>query len=84
MSLGDLERRAAENATLELRKLKLKDASSIAEHRRNFIDAELEQNSNGIRRIRTILLKTAAREQSSHKYWESLHNLDYLIFLFFT
>ncbi len=75
MSLDDLERRAAEHASLALRKLKLKDAASIAEYRRSLIDAELEQNSNGIRRIRTILLKTASKEQRSHSHWESLHNL---------
>lgn len=75
MSLFDLERRAEEGAFRELRKLEIKDAGKIAELKKNFIESELDQNLNSIRRIRTILLKTAAREEGTRQQRETAYNL---------
>lgn len=64
MSLDDIERRAGEAADRELRATKIKDESRIAEYRHELLEAQMSRNSPAIRRIRAIILKTAATEES--------------------
>ena len=75
MSLFDFERRAEETASREIRKLKITDSDKIAELRKNFVDSEFSQNAAGIKQIRTILFKTAAREESTRLKLENNYKL---------
>ena len=75
MSLSDFERRAEETASREIRKLKITDSDKIAELRKTFIESEFNQNAAGIKRIRTILFKTAAREESTRQKLENNYKM---------
>ncbi len=75
MSLLTLERRAADGASQEVKRLKISDPNKIAELRENFIGSELDQNLNGIRQIRAILIKTAAKEELIRQQREDVYRL---------
>lgn len=75
MSLVDFERRADDAAASELRRLKISDGSGVAELKKHFLDAEFNQNAVGIKRIRTILFKTASREERIRQQREEEYKL---------
>ncbi len=71
MSLFDLERRAEKNAARNKEVLKTTDATKKDELRKNLIEAELRENSDGIKRIKTILHNLIARENRNLRALES-------------
>ncbi|MGB7208376.1 MAG: relaxase MobL [Pyrinomonadaceae bacterium] len=75
MSLLDFNRRADELASREIKNLKITDSTKITELKKNFLDAEFSQNAAGIKQIRTILFKTATREESIRQQLENDYKL---------
>ncbi len=62
MSLFDLERRAEKEANRQIKKLGVTDAAKKDETRKNLVESELQQNSDSIKRIRTILHNLIVKE----------------------
>lgn len=75
MSLADFNRRADELASREIKNLKITDVTKITELKKNFLDAEFNQNTAAIKQIRTILFKTAVREESTLQQLEKDYKL---------
>ena len=71
MSLFDLERRAEKNAARSKEVLKLTDAAKKEEIRKSLIEGELHENSDGIKRIKTILHNLIVRENQNLRNRES-------------
>jgi hypothetical protein len=62
MSLFDLERRAEKEASRQIKKLGVADAAKKDEIRKKLVESELQQNSDSIKRIRTILHNLIVKE----------------------
>jgi hypothetical protein len=62
MSLYDLERRAEKEANRQIKKLSIADAAKKDELRKKLVGAELQQNSDSTKRIRTILHNLIVKE----------------------
>jgi hypothetical protein len=75
MSLFDFNRRADELASSEIKNLKITDSTKIVELKKSFLDTEFSQNAAGIKQIRTILFKTAAREEITRQQLEKDYKL---------
>ena len=64
MSLFDLERRAEKSANRSIKKQNVTDAGKKDELRKKLVESELEKNSVGIKRIKTILHNLVVKETS--------------------
>ena len=62
MSLFDLERRAEKQANRSIKKQNVTDAGKKDELRKKLVEGELEKNSVGIKRIKTILHNLVIKE----------------------
>lgn len=62
MSLFDLERRAEKEAKRQIKKTGVADAAKKDELRKRIVEAELQQHSDSIKRIRTILHNLIVKE----------------------
>ena len=62
MSLFDLERRAEKEANRQIKKMGVREAAKKDELRKKLVEAELQQNSDSIKRIRTILHNLIVKE----------------------
>jgi hypothetical protein len=62
MSLFDLERRAEKSANRSIKKQNVIDAGKKDELRKKLVESELEKNSVGIKRIKTILHNLVVKE----------------------
>jgi hypothetical protein len=62
MSLFDLERRAEKEANRQIKKMGVREAAKKDEIRKNLVESELKQNSDSIKRIRTILHNLIVKE----------------------
>lgn len=71
MSLFDLERRAEKNAARSKEVLKVTDATKRDELKKNLIEAELRENADGIKRIKTILHNLIVKENQNLRKRES-------------
>jgi len=71
MSLFDLERRAEKNAARSKQVLKTGDAAKKDELKKNLIEAELRENADGIKRIKTILHNLIVKENQNLRMRES-------------
>ncbi len=71
MSLFDLERRAEKNAARSKEILKTGDAAKKDELKKYFIEAELRENADGIKRIKTILHNIIIKENQNLRKRES-------------
>ena len=71
MSLFDLERRAEKGANREIKNLKITDAAKRDERRKILIESEMQKNSVGIKRIRTILHNLIVKENRELKRREN-------------
>ena len=71
MSLFDLERRAEKNAARSKEVLKTGDAAKKDELKKNLIEAELRENADGIKRIKTILHNLIVKENQNLRKRES-------------
>lgn len=71
MSLFDLERRAEKNAARNKEVLKTTDAVKKDELRKNLVEAELRENADGIKRIKTILHNLIVKENQNLRKRES-------------
>jgi len=62
MSLFDLERRAEKSANRSIKKQNVTDAAKKDELRKKMVESEIEKNSVGIKRIKTILHTLVVKE----------------------
>lgn len=65
LSLFDLERRAEKNARREVKKLKITDAGRRDEIGKKLVASEMEKNTEGIKRIKTILHNLITKENQT-------------------
>lgn len=65
MSLFDLERRAEKSANRQIKNLKITDAARKDELRKSFVETEMQKNSDGIKRIKTILRELIVKENQT-------------------
>lgn len=65
LSLFDLERRAEKNARRELRKSKITDDGRRDEIEKKLVVSEMEKNTDGIKRIKTILHNLIIKENQN-------------------
>ena len=71
MSLFDLQRRAEKQANRIIKKKNLTDAAKKDELRKTLVEIELQKNSGGIKRIRTILHNLIVKENRDLRKRES-------------
>lgn len=62
MSLFDLERRAEKEANRQIKKMGVADVAKKDQLRKKLVESELQQNSDSIKRIRTILHNLIVKE----------------------
>lgn len=67
LSLNDLDRRAESRASPALKNRGITDPGNIESYRNQHINSELELNAQAVRRIKTILFKTTAKEETKRQ-----------------
>ncbi len=65
ISLFDLERRAEKAASRNIKNLKITDAVKKDELKKKLVEAELQKNTDGIKRIKTILHNLVVKENQT-------------------
>lgn len=73
MSLFDLERRAEKSANRQLKKQDITDAAAKNELKKKLVEGELQKNTDGIKRIKTILHNLVVKENRELRKRENDH-----------
>ncbi len=75
MSLFDLQRRAEKSANRQIKKQKVTDAVKKDELRKSLVETEMQKNSDGIKRIKTILHELIVKEHQTLRKRETDYRL---------
>lgn len=74
ISLFDLERRAEKTANRQIKNLQITDAVKKDELRKTLVEAEMQKNMDGIKRIKTILSNLIVKENETLRERENNYN----------
>lgn len=74
ISLFDLERRAEKTANRQIKNLQITDTIKKDELRKNLMEAEMQKNMDGIKRIKTILSNLIVKENETLRGRENNFN----------